>query len=122
MVRCRRPPTRTPSAGFRLGHALASQVTPCSTGYVDWGGHLRVFGLLNALQPGDDLQITDADGDTLTYNVLWVQLYPADGAPVEQIFRQTGDEELTLMTCGGAFDHWTHTYTGRLVVRAVRAP
>jgi sortase (surface protein transpeptidase) len=38
-------------------------------GHVDWGGRLGVFGRLRQLGPGDAIQITDADGDVLSYSV-----------------------------------------------------
>jgi len=90
-------------------------------GHVDWGGRLRVFGLLSRLQQGDAVQITSADGDLLTYSVAWTRLYDADGAPLDEIFQQSGDEEVTLITCGGAFDRSIHMYLSRWIVRAVRS-
>ena len=59
-------------------------------GHVDWGGRLRVFGLLRQLSPGDAIQITDTDGDALHATACeWTRLYAADGAPLEEIFAQT---------------------------------
>ena len=89
-------------------------------GHVDWGGRLRVFGLLKLLEPGDTIQITDTNGNVLTYSVVWKQLVDADDAPVEDIFAQGPQQELTLITCGGAFDPSIHMYVSRWVVRAVR--
>jgi sortase (surface protein transpeptidase) len=48
-------------------------------------------------------------------------LYDANTAPVDQIFEQTGDEQVTLITCGGAFDQSAHMYVSRWVVRATRS-
>ena len=88
-------------------------------GHVDWAGRLRAFGFLKELNPGDSLQITTADGSVLSYTVMWTQLYDADTAPVDDIFQQTNDQEVTLITCGGAFDHAMHMYLSRWVVRAI---
>jgi sortase (surface protein transpeptidase) len=90
-------------------------------GHVDWGGRLRVFGLLRRLDPGDTIQITDATGNVMSYSVTWTRLYAADAAPLDQIFEQTTDEQLTLITCGGAFDQSMHMYVSRWVVRAARS-
>jgi sortase A len=79
-----------------------------------------VFGLLRRLQPGDALSITDADGDVLTYSVTWTRIYEADTAPLDEIFQQTSDEEVTLITCGGAFDPAMHMYVSRWIVRGLR--
>jgi LPXTG-site transpeptidase (sortase) family protein len=89
-------------------------------GHVDWGGRLRAFGWLGQLEPGDTIQITDTDGNVLSYSVTWTQLFDADTAPLDQIFEQTSDEQVTLITCGGVFDHAMHMYVSRWVVRAVR--
>jgi LPXTG-site transpeptidase (sortase) family protein len=90
-------------------------------GHVDWGGRLRVFGLLGQLAPGDTVQITDTDGNVLSYSVTWTRLYEADSAPLDQIFEQTTAEQVTLITCGGAFDRSVHMYVSRWIVRAARS-
>jgi sortase (surface protein transpeptidase) len=90
-------------------------------GHVDWGGRLRVFGLLKHLDPGDTIQLTDAAGNVANYSVTWTRLYAADAAPLDQIFEQTADEQLTLITCGGAFDPSIRMYVSRWVVRAARS-
>jgi LPXTG-site transpeptidase (sortase) family protein len=89
-------------------------------GHVDWGGRLRVFGRLRQLGPGDAIQITDANGSVLTYSVSWIKLIEADGAPMDEIFEQSNDEMVTLITCGGAFDLTLHMYVSRWIVRAAR--
>lgn len=90
-------------------------------GHVDWGGRLRVFGLLKQLGPGDTVEVADEAGDWLEYQVVWSQLVDAADPPLHEIFSQGPEEEVTLITCGGTFDSGRHAYLGRLVVRAVRA-
>jgi sortase (surface protein transpeptidase) len=107
---------------YQLGVGIGAPGNALLDGHVDWGGRLRVFGLLRQLQPGDRLQIADADGNVLSYSVSWTRLYAADDAPLDEIFAQTNDEEVTLITCGGAFDPSIHMYVSRWVVRGVRAP
>jgi sortase (surface protein transpeptidase) len=115
-------PTDPDTVGwFAEGTGVGSPGNVLLDGHVDWAGRLRAFGLLRDLQPGDQVQITDVYGNVLTYNVLWAQLYSADAAPVDELFAQTADEEITLVTCGGVFDHSIHMYLSRWVVRAVRA-
>jgi sortase A len=106
---------------FQPGVALGVPGNVLLDGHVDWGGRLRAFGWLRQLEPGDEFQITDADGHVMTYTVSWVSLYDADNAPLDDIFQQTDDQEVTLITCGGAFDHSIHMYVSRLVVRAIRS-
>jgi hypothetical protein len=52
------------------------------------------------------------------YLVESVWAVRADGAPVEEIFGQTVDPVITLITCGGAFNQATHEYVDRVIVRA----
>jgi len=107
---------------YNLGTGIGAPGNALLDGHVDWGGRLRVFGLLRELAPGDPIQITDANGNVLTYSVTWTRLYDANSAPVDQIFEQTPDEQITLITCGGAFDRSAHMYVSRWVVRAARQP
>jgi sortase (surface protein transpeptidase) len=44
--------------------------------------------------------------------------YDANTANVDEVFRQTSQQEVTLITCGGVFDQAAHQYLSRLVVRA----
>jgi len=115
-------PTDPDTVGwYDLGTGVGAQGNALLDGHVDWGGRLRVFGLLRQLEPGDAIQITDTAGNVLSYRVTWVKLYDADTAPVDQIFEQTTDEEVTLITCGGPFDQSVHMYVSRWVVRATRS-
>ena len=41
-------------------------------------------------------------------------------AAIQEIVGDTGQESLTLITCGGVFDPATGEYLERMVVRAVR--
>jgi len=116
-------PTDPDTVGwYDLGVGVGAPGNALLDGHVDWGGRLRVFGLLKQLEPGDPIQITDATGNVLSYSVAWVRLYTADSAPLDEIFAQTRDQELTLITCGGAFDTAAHMYVSRWVVRATRMP
>jgi LPXTG-site transpeptidase (sortase) family protein len=106
---------------YNLGTGIGTPGNALLDGHVDWGGRLRVFGLLRQLRPGDPIQITDTNGNVLTYSVTWTRLYDARSAPLDQIFEQTADEQVTLITCGGTFDQAAHMYVSRVVVRATRA-
>jgi sortase (surface protein transpeptidase) len=115
-------PTDPDTVGwYSLGVGVGGPGNALLDGHVDWGGSLRAFGYLRQLEPGDLIKITDTDGNVLNYGVSWVQLFDADTAPVAEIFDQTGnDDEVTLITCGGAFDQSVHMYVSRWVVRAAR--
>jgi hypothetical protein len=86
--------------------------------HVDWGGRLRVFGRLAALDPGDIVQVIDADGHGYEYAVQSSRWVRAEGAPVEEIFAQTESPTITMITCGGEFVPSRREYLDRLIVRA----
>jgi len=105
---------------YELGVGVGAPGNALFDGHVDWGGRLRAFGLLKELDPGDAIQITDAAGNVFGYSVAWTKLYTADTAPVDEIFEQSSDEQVTLITCGGAFDTSSRMYLSRWIVRATR--
>lgn len=103
-----------PSPG-EAGNALLA-------GHVDWlqdGKPVRgAFYLLRKAQPGDEVTIYTADGETLTFRVAWVRYFEADNAPVEEIAGPTAEPSITLITCGGDLDRTLQSYSHRWVVRA----
>ena len=114
-------PTDPDTVGwYELGVGVGARGNALLDGHVDWGGRLRVFGLLKQLQPGDEIDLTDENGNQLTYQVDWTRLYEADSAPVDDIFQQGTNQEITLITCGGQFDQSIRMYLARWVVRATR--
>jgi sortase (surface protein transpeptidase) len=115
-------PTDPDTVGwYNLGTGIGAPGNALLDGHLDWGGRLRVFGLLRQLASGDTIQITDTNGNVLNYSVTWSRLYDATTAPLEQIFEQTADEQITLITCGGTFDQSAHVYVSRWIVRATRS-
>jgi LPXTG-site transpeptidase (sortase) family protein len=116
-------PTDPDTVGwYALGVGVGAPGNALLDGHVDWGGRLRVFGLLKQLEPGDAIQITDVAGTVFSYSVAWTRLYAADTAPLDEVFEQTSAEEVTLITCGGAFDRSIRMYLSRWIVRATRIP
>jgi LPXTG-site transpeptidase (sortase) family protein len=89
-------------------------------GHVDWAGRLRAFGRLRDLSAGDQVDVVDALGRQLTYSVESVETIDAATPPTEYLTQHGPGEELTLITCGGAFDRHSHQYLSRVIVRAVR--
>jgi LPXTG-site transpeptidase (sortase) family protein len=90
-------------------------------GHVDWAGRLRAFGRLRDLREGDEVDIVDALDRRLAYRVQATEVVGADRAPDEFLTQRGPDQELTLITCGGAFDRASHQYLSRVIVRAVRS-
>jgi len=104
---------------FRYGSRPGAQGNAVFDGHVNNAlSSAGVFERLGQISLGDRVVVSDASGRTLTFVVRSEQLYPADNAPLERIFSTTGPPQLVLITCDGAWDSSTRTYTKRLVVIA----
>ena len=82
-----------------------------------------VFWNVRDLVPGDVVRLVGEDGQSYEYSVDWMQQYNVitDLTPEviqNDIVGDTGQESLTLITCGGDFDPTTATYNQRWVLRA----
>lgn len=90
-------------------------------GHIDyWNVGPSVFFDLANVQPGDVVDVFGDDGATYGYAVEWVRQYDAANAPIPDLVGPTGQESLTLFTCGGVFDYQNGRYLQRTVVRANR--
>jgi len=85
-------------------------------GHVDWVDHAAVFYYLKNLSPGDLVNVVMDDGGVLSFAVDEVDQYDDTDTPMEQIFGNSDQPHLNLITCGGVFDHSSHNYDHRLVV------
>jgi LPXTG-site transpeptidase (sortase) family protein len=103
---------------YELGARPGERSNAVLTGHVDWHGQVAVFQRLRDLRTGDVVDVDTGLGAAFRYVVADVTTYPADTAPVAEIFGATSEAFLTLITCGGAFDAGRHEYLDRVVVRA----
>ena len=92
-------------------------------GHVDyWNVGPAVFWDIRELPAGEVIRVVGEDGKNYEYGVQWIERYEAAGLTPEviqnDIVGDTGEETLTLITCGGTFDPATGEYNERWVVRA----
>ena len=93
-------------------------------GHVDyWDTGPAIFWSVPNLQPGDVLRVIGENGETIEYAVEWSQLFnvATELTPEviqNQVVGDTGQESLTLITCGGEFDAAAGEYLYRHVIRA----
>ena len=93
-------------------------------GHVDyWDTGPAIFWSVPNLQPGDILRVVGENGETIEYAVEWSQLFnvATELTPdviQNQVVGDTGQESLTLITCGGEFDAAAGEYLYRHVIRA----
>lgn len=106
--------TGSPTPGERgpavlLGHVNAT------------GGGAGVFANLRTLKPGDRIEVAREDGTTAVFTVDRGEQYGKDSFPTLEVYGNTEDAELRLITCDG-FDAGTGTFEDNYVVYASLAP
>lgn len=105
--------------------ALGEQTNLVFAGHLDYYDvGEAVFYNLATLVEGDEIRITGEDGETYTFAVAWGRTYTVDeltSEKIREIVGKTGDEVITLITCGGPFDFNLGQYLERYVVRALRS-
>ncbi|MFQ1002580.1 class F sortase [Modestobacter sp. SSW1-42] len=77
-----------------------------------------VFFELGAVQAGDEVEVTRADGTVAVFAVDRVEVHPKDDFPTIEVYGNTPDAQLRLITCGGAFDSAARSYEDNVIVFA----
>lgn len=77
-----------------------------------------VFFDLGAVVPGDDVDVTLADGTVAVFTVTGVRQYPKSDFPTDVVYGNTDFAALRLITCSGSFDYTTGHYLSNTVVFA----
>ena len=97
---------------------------PGEAGSAVFAGHVNngllksgVFEHLSLIQKGDYVLVDDASGRSKIYRVYSVETYEPN-APTDALFATTGQEQLVLITCDGAWVPKAKTFDKRLVVVA----
>jgi hypothetical protein len=89
-------------------------------GHVDSDRYgIGFFVHLRRLRPGEHVVLTDGTGARTRWRIVQARKYPRDLLPADQLFSTDGPLRLILITCGGVFDHRSHSYPDNLVVLAV---
>jgi sortase (surface protein transpeptidase) len=77
-----------------------------------------VFYRLRELRPGDQIQVTRADGSVVRFAVDRTEQFLKKAFPTDQVYYPTLTPELRLVTCGGTFDDTTGHYRSNIIVFA----
>lgn len=98
------PGERGPS--ILLGHVDSARYGP------------GVFFDLGALKPGDTVEVTRTDRTVAVFRVDRVASYDKADFPSLQVYGNTTDAQLRLITCGGTFDPAAGHYENNIVAYA----
>ncbi|MEM9038850.1 MAG: class F sortase [Actinomycetota bacterium] len=114
-------PDETEIGWYRYGATAGSSGATVLAAHVAWNGQSGPFFELGRLEPGASIEVTLDDGSSRHYEVVERALYGKSELPRERIWRQTGDETLVLITCGGEFNPEIRRFRQNIVVYAVPA-
>ena len=112
-------PDETEIGWYKYGAAPGYQGATVLAAHVTWNGTVGPFHKLGDLDPGATIEVTLEDGSERVYEVVERTMYDKDELPRERIWRNTGDETLVLITCGGDFNPDISRYRQNIVVYAV---
>ncbi|WP_108252833.1 class F sortase [Planctomonas deserti] len=87
-------------------------------GHVDAAAGPSVFYRLGELTAGAEVTVTREDGTTAVFAVDRTERYPKADFPTLEVYGNTDDSQLRLITCGGAFDRSIGHYVDNIVVYA----
>jgi len=104
---------------YRYGAAPGHPGATVLAAHVTWNGEYGPFLRLGEVEPGDRITVGLEDGSERVYEVIERTMYAKDSLPRDRIWRNTGEENLVLITCGGDFNPEIHRYRQNIVVYAV---
>lgn len=104
-------------AGWHRRGTAPGDVGPAVVvGHVDSYEGPAVFYRLRELVPGDRVTVARVDGSQVVFEVYGSETVAKDAFPTDRVYGPTAGAELRLLTCGGAFDSRTRSYTENVVV------
>jgi hypothetical protein len=101
---------------YRLGPSPGQLGSAVILGHVDSYLGPAVFFRLRTLRPGDDVDVTLADGVITHFVVRQVAMYLKADFPTLLVYGSHGYSALQLVTCGGVFDTQDGHYLSNIVV------
>jgi hypothetical protein len=112
------PPDGSTVVWYRVGSVPGAAGSAVLAAHVDYAGRPGAFYALDRLAAGDAIRVDFDDGSTATFEVEDRTQYRKQALPVDDLFTHNGDAVLTLITCGGQFNHTTRHYDSNTVVQA----
>ena len=101
---------------FEPGFKPGTKGNAVLAGHVDSKTGPAIFFYLEKLSKGDEIVLTDKEGEKMTFVVTGKERYPYNDSPIEKIFGPTDSRTLNLITCVGTFNRSKGTHEERLVV------
>ncbi len=87
-------------------------------GHINGDGKPGIFYKLKDVRAGDQVMVARKDGQTAVFTVSHIDTVPKAAFPADQVYGDTPDAELRLITCGGVFDPAARSYEANVIVYA----
>ncbi|MFF7177441.1 class F sortase [Streptomyces sp. NPDC008121] len=112
------PPEDANLAGwYQNGIAPGQRGTSIIVGHVDNQAGPAVFYGLGSLEKGQLVEVERFDGRVAIFEIYGVEVYAKNNFPGVQVYADTGEPELRVITCGGGYSR-AQGYDGNVVVYA----
>lgn len=85
-------------------------------GHVDGKHQKGVFWRLHEVKPGAEVLIGRQDGSVAEFVVDEVKRVPKKAFPTDEVYGDTSDAQVRLITCGGEFDKAARSYLDNWIV------
>ena len=94
-------PDETEIGWYQYGATAGQPGATVLAAHVSWNRTNGPFARLGSVEPGEEIEVALDDGSVRRYQVTERAVYGKLELPHERIWRNTGDETLVLITCGG---------------------
>ncbi|MFH9725530.1 class F sortase [Streptomyces sp. NPDC017254] len=112
------PPQDANLAGwYQNGISPGQRGTAVVVGHVDNAQGPAVFYGLGSLEKGQHIEVERYDGRVAVFEIYGLEVYSKDNFPGVQVYADTGEPELRVITCGGGYTR-ARGYDGNVVVYA----
>ncbi len=102
---------------YNLGFKPGEKGGAVMAGHLDKvTGEPAIFYYLYQLSPGDEIYVTDDKGKEYRFVVSDTKNYNFDSFPLPEVFADSKQAGLNLITCNGNWDSQAHNYSHRIVV------
>ncbi len=112
-------PDETEIGWYQYGATAGRPGATVLAAHVSWNRTAGPFARLGTVEPGVQIAVTLDDGSLRRYEVVERAVYGKLELPRERLWRNTGPEELVLITCGGDYNPDIRRYRENIVVYAV---
>ncbi|MDZ4225333.1 MAG: class F sortase [Candidatus Andersenbacteria bacterium] len=109
------PSNRVDVGWYSLGTYPGETGSAVIGGHNRWDGGIAVFDRLDQLEKGDVLSVVNAKGGSTAFVVRDMRTYDATDVN-SGIFESDSGAHLNLITCSGAWNPSTNSYTTRYVI------